>query len=159
MVRQRTADVTRHEAGFSLVELSVVVAMIGILAILAGPQFMSYWRTSATTAAATELATVVNRARQLAISGNQLYCAEVNGTSMRYRSNSNAACTAGTIWTGTGTDTNGLIRLSNSMQASGGPVVFTQLGAAALAGTFTVTNPNGGTRNVVVAASGRVTVQ
>jgi prepilin-type N-terminal cleavage/methylation domain-containing protein len=159
MVRQRTADVTRHEAGFSLVELSVVVAMIGILAILAGPQFMSYWRTSATTAAATELATVVNRARQLAISGNQLYCAEVTGTSIRYRSNTNATCTVGTIWTGTGTDANGVIQLSNSMQASGGPVVFTQLGAAALAGTFTVANPNGGTRNVVVAASGRVTVQ
>jgi type IV pilus assembly protein PilA len=159
MVRQRTADVTRHEAGFSLVEIIVVVAMIGILAILAGPQFMSYWRTSATTAAATELATVVNRARQLAIAGNQLYCAEVTGNSMRYRSNTNAACTAGTIWTGSGTDSNGVINLSNNMRASGGPVVFTQLGAATLAGTFTVTNPNGGTRNVVVAASGRVTVQ
>jgi hypothetical protein len=38
-------------------------------------------------------------------------------------------------------------------------VVFSQLGAATLAGTFTVTNPNGGSRNVVVAASGRVSVQ
>jgi len=38
-------------------------------------------------------------------------------------------------------------------------VVFTSLGAAALAGTFTVTNPNGGSRNVVVAASGRLSVQ
>jgi len=164
MVRQRTADVTRHEAGFSLVELIVVVAMIGVLAVLAGPQFMSYWRTAATSAAATELATVVNRARQLAISGNQLVCAQINGTSLQYRSNTNAGCTVGTIWTGTGTDGNGLIRLSNNMQASGGQglctcVVFTQLGAAVTAGTFTVTNPNGGTRNVVVAASGRVTVQ
>jgi len=161
MVRQRTADVTRHEAGFSLVELIVVVAMIGILAILAGPQFMSYWRTSATTAAATELATVVNRGRQLAISQNQLFCVQVSGTNLQYIPNTNAACTANPLgtWKGTGTDANGVIQLSNNMQASGGPVVFTQLGAAALAGTFTVTNPNGGTRNVVVAASGRVTVQ
>ena len=159
MVRQRTADVTRHEAGFSLVEIIVVVAMIGILAILAGPQFMSYWRTSATTAAANELASVINRARQLAISGNQLYCAEATALNVRYRQNTNATCTAGAVWTGSGTDTNGIVRLQNSMRVTGGPVVFTQLGAAVLAGTFTVTNPNGGTRNVVVAASGRVTVQ
>jgi len=159
MVRQRTADVTRHEAGFSLIELIVVVAMIGILAILAGPQFMSYWRTSATTAAANELATAVNRARQLAISANQLYCAESTANNVRYRQNTNATCTAGAVWTGSGTDTNGIVRLQNDMRVTGGPVVFTQLGAAVLAGTFIVTNPNGGTRNVVVAASGRVTVQ
>jgi prepilin-type N-terminal cleavage/methylation domain-containing protein len=159
MVRQRTADVTGHEAGFSLIELIVVVAMIGILAVLAGPQFMSYWRTSATTAAATELATVVNRARQLAISGNQLYCAESTANNVRYRQNTNATCTAGAVWTGSGTDANGIVQLQNNMRVTGGPVVFTQLGAAALAGTFTVTNPNGGARNVVVAASGRVTVQ
>jgi len=148
-----------RQAGFSLIELIVVIAMIGVLAALGLPQFMSYWRTSATTAGASELATAVARARQLAITGNQNYCAEVSGTSVRYRQNSNAGCTAGPIWTGTGTDGAGLIALSNSMQVSGGPVVFTQHSAAALAGTFTVTNPNGGTRNVVVAASGRVSVQ
>jgi prepilin-type N-terminal cleavage/methylation domain-containing protein len=151
--------VTRNEAGFSLTELIVVVAMIGILAVLAGPQFMSYWRTSATAAAASELATAVNRARQLAIAGNQPFCAEVSASRVRYRQNSNATCTTGNIWTGTGTDGNGLVSLSNNMTVAGGPVVFTSLGAASLAGTFTVTNPNGGSRNVVVAASGRVTVQ
>lgn len=159
MVCRRTADVTKREGGFALTELIVVLAMIGILAILAGPQFISYWRTSATSAAAAELATVINRARQLAISGNLNYCAEVSGSRVRYRQNSNPACTAGTIWTGAGTDGNGLVQLSNGMTVSGGPVVFTSLGAAVLAGTFTVTNPNGGSRNVVVAASGRVTVQ
>ncbi len=159
MVRHRTADVRDRQAGFSLAELIVVVAMIGLLAALGLPQFMSYWRSSATTAGASELATALSRARQLAITGNQNYCAEVLGASLLYRQNSNAACTAGTIWTGTGTDGAGLMAISNNMQLSGGPVVFTSLGAAALAGTFTVTNPNGGTRNVVVAASGRVSVQ
>jgi prepilin-type N-terminal cleavage/methylation domain-containing protein len=159
MVRRRITDVTQREAGFSVTELVVVIAMIGVLAALAAPQFMSYWRTSATTAAASELATAINRARQLAISGNQSYCAEVSASNVRYRQNTNANCTAGAIWTGTGTDTNGLVRLSNNMSVAGGPVVFTSLGAASLAGTFTVTNPNGGTRNVIVAASGRVTVQ
>jgi prepilin-type N-terminal cleavage/methylation domain-containing protein len=159
MVRRRTTDVRRHEAGFSLTELIVVIAMIGIVAVLAGPQFMSYWRTSATSAAATELATAVNRARQLAIAGNQPVCAEVDSSRLKYRVNSNAACTGGAIWTGSGTDAAGRVTISNNMSVSGGPVVFSQLGAATLAGTFTVTNPNGGSRNVVVAGSGRVSVQ
>src|SRR5438105_179160 len=135
MVRLRVANVRSREAGFSLSELIVVIAMIGVLAALGLPQFMSYWRTSATTAAASELATAINRARQLAISGNQNYCAEVSGSSVRYRQNANATCSAGTIWTGTGTDGAGLINLSNNMSVSGGPVVFTSLGAAAGRGT------------------------
>jgi len=151
--------VNLHQAGFSMTELLVVVAIIGLLATLAAPQFMSYWRTSATAAAASELAATISRARQLAISGNRNYCAEVAGTRVRYRQNTNNNCTAGAIWTGPGTDIGGLIALQNNMSVSGGPVVFTSLGAAALGGTFTVTNPNGGTRNVVVAASGRVRVQ
>jgi len=126
-------------AGFSLSELIVVIAMIGVLAGARLPQFMSYWRTSATTAAASELATAVNRARQLAISGNQNYCAEVSASSVRYRQNANATCTAGTIWTGTGTDGSGLINLANNMSVSGGPGGLHLARAAALAGTFTVT--------------------
>src|SRR5947209_15712256 len=122
MVRLRVADVRGREAGFSLSELIVVIAMIGVLAALGMPQFMSYWRTSATAAAASELATVVSRARQLAIAGNQNYCAEVSGTSVRYRQGSNPTCTAGNIWTGTGTDNNGLVSISNNMSVSGGPV-------------------------------------
>lgn len=159
MVLRRTRNVTSHESAFSTMELLVVIAMIGVIAALATPLFMSYWRTSSTTAGAAELAAAINRARQLAISGNRNYCAEVSGTKVRYRENANATCTAGAIWTGPGTDNSGLIRLENSIAVSGGPVVFTSLGAATLAGTFTVTNPNGGTRAVIVAASGRVRVQ
>jgi prepilin-type N-terminal cleavage/methylation domain-containing protein len=158
MVRHRTADVRDRQAGFSLIELIVVVAMIGVLAALGFPQFMSYWRSSTTTAAASELVGVLNRARQLAISGNQNYCAQASGAGVRYRSNSSAGCD-GTIWTGTGTDANGVILLANNITVSGGPVVFTSLGAAIATNDFTVTNPNGGTRTVITSASGRVRVQ
>jgi type IV fimbrial biogenesis protein FimT len=158
MVRNRIATV-RRAAGFTLIELIVVVAMIGILAVLATPTLISYWRSSTTASGANELATMLNRARQLAIAGNQNYCAELSGTNVRYRQGSSAACAGGAIWVGTGTRSDGTIPLANNLTVTGGPVVFTSLGAAALAGTFTVTNPNGGTRSVVVAASGRVSVQ
>jgi prepilin-type N-terminal cleavage/methylation domain-containing protein len=148
-----------REAGFSLIELIAVVAMIGILAVLGTPMMISYWRTSTTTAAASELATSLNRARQLAIASNQNYCAQVSGTDLRYVQNTTAACGGGAVWTGSGTRADGTKPLGNGVTVAGGPVVFTALGAAALAGTFTVTNPQGGTRNVVVAASGRVSVQ
>ena len=36
--------------GFSLIELIVVIAMIGILTALGTPMMISYWRTSTTTA-------------------------------------------------------------------------------------------------------------
>jgi prepilin-type N-terminal cleavage/methylation domain-containing protein len=148
-----------REAGFSLIELIVVIAMIGILAVLGTPMLISYWRTSTTTAAASELASSLNRARQLAIASNQNYCADVSAGSLRYRQNTTTGCGGGTVWTGTGTRADGTIPLANNVTVSGGPVVFTSLGAAALAGTFTVTNPNSGSRNVAVSASGRVTVQ
>jgi len=157
MVRERITTV--RDAGFSMIELLVVIAMIGILAVLGMPSLLSYWRSSTTTAGAAELATVLNRARQLAIAGNQNYCAEVSGTVVRYRQNSSAACAGGAVWVGTGTRSDGTVPLTNNLTVAGGPVVFTSLGAAVLAGTFTVTNPNGGTRNVVVAASGRVSLQ
>ena len=99
-------------------------------------------------------------ARQLAISTNQLFCAQVSGTAIQYRTNTSTNCTGGAAWTGPGTDGAGVVRLSNNMSVSGGPsVTFTSLGTAIQPGTFTVTNPNGGTRAVIVAASGRVRVQ
>jgi prepilin-type N-terminal cleavage/methylation domain-containing protein len=147
-----------RQAGFSLIELIVVVALIGILAVLGMPQMISYWRTSTTTAAAQELAAAVNRARQLAISSNTNYCATVSGSHISYKSNTSTTCGGGAVWTGPGTRSDGTIPLANNITVTGGPVTFTPLGAAAQAGTFTVTNPNGGTRTVVVAASGRVTL-
>ncbi|HSD32071.1 MAG TPA: GspH/FimT family pseudopilin [Gemmatimonadales bacterium] len=145
--------------GFTLVELMVVMAIGGVLAILGAPTLVTYVRTSALQAGARELATVINLGRQLAITQNTAVCVEVSGGIIRLRK---GGC-GGTIWTGPGTDGTGVIKISESSGlriSTAANVVFTALGAASPAGTFTVTHPvDGGTRTVVVAATGRVSVR
>ena len=147
-----------NEQGFGMAELIVVVAVIGLLAALAMPSFLTFWQSSALGAGANEMASILNRGRQLAISQNNSVCVQVSGTSVRFRT---ASC-AGTIWTGTSTTSAGLISLSNGLQISNGgaSVIFTNAGGANPGGTYTVTDPKTSrTRSVVVSATGRVTVQ
>jgi prepilin-type N-terminal cleavage/methylation domain-containing protein len=145
--------------GFALLELMVVAAIAGVLAVLAAPTLVSYARASALQAGARELATVINLGRQIAITQNTAVCVEVAGTNVRLRT---GGC-VGTLWTGPGTDGAGVIRISapSALRISTtATVVFTNLGAAVPAGTYTVTHPvNNGTRTVVVAATGRVSVR
>ena len=145
--------------GFTLAELTVVVGILGILAVLAAPTLFSYIQTSALQAGARELATAINLGRQLAIARNTTVCVEVTGTNIRLRT---GGC-LGTIWTGPATDSTGLIKVTNpgTLQISTtANAVFTNLGAASTVGIYTVRNPvDGKTRTVTVAASGRVSIQ
>jgi type II secretion system protein H len=143
--------------GFTLAELLVVIAVIGILAVLGLPSLVSYLQAATAKAGAEEMVTALNQARQLAISLNQSVCVEVSANQFRYRQ---AGC-AGTIWTGAGTDASGWKTLQNSVSVStNANPVFTWLGAASPGATFTVTTPTGSrTASVVVSASGRIQIQ
>lgn len=137
----------------------MILAIAGILAGLGAPTLLGFARTSALQAGARELATAINLGRQLAISQNTTVCVEVAGTNIRLRT---GGC-GGTIWTGPGTDGAGVIRISDPSAvriSATTNVAFTNLGAASPAGTYTVTHAvNNGTRAVVVAASGRVSIR
>jgi len=148
---------TSNERGYSLSELLVVVGLIMVLSLVAVPSVLTYWRTSSLTAGAEQLAGVLNRARQLAISTNNSVCVQVTGTNVRLRT---VSC-AGTIWTGIGTDSAGVIQIANNVQVSGGTsAIFTNIGGASTTATYTVTDPKTGrTRSVVVSATGRVIIQ
>ena len=145
-----------NSRGFGLVELVVVMAVIGILTVLATPTFLTYLRAAKVRAGAQELATAINLGRQLAITRNTTACVQLSGTNILVRI---GGC-GGTIWTGPGTDGSGAIRLQSGLQVShiGPDVVFTSLGAASPGGLYRVTNPDGGIRMVQVLTSGRVSV-
>lgn len=137
----------------------LIVSIGSLLAVLVAPTLIGFARTSALQAGARELATVINLGRQLAISHNTPVCVEALDMGIRLRL---GGC-GGVIWTGPGAGGGGVIQLSNPSAfriAATANVVFTSLGAASPAGTYTVTNPlTNRMRTVVVAASGRVSLR
>ena len=150
-----------NERGFSLIELMLVVAIIGILSTLGYPYAARYLESAKLRAAAQELAVVINGARQMAITRNTNVCMTLASNKAVYRSGATNPC-SGTIFVGSGTAADGSMALQNSVQitASTANVTFSSLGAASPAGTYTVTNPtNNLTLSVVVSAAGRVSIQ
>ena len=138
-------------------ELVVVIAVIGILAVLGLPMFVTYYRAATLRAGAEEVATILNDARQLAISSNNTVCIARNTvTTFQYHVGTCAAA----VYIGAGTDTSGDVRLSTAVQITNDPgVTFTYLGAATPGGVYTVQNPvNGATQTVTVLTSGRITI-
>src|SRR6266581_4137335 len=126
----------RGHGGFSLAELTIVIAVMGTVCVLSLPFFLSYYQSAQVRAAATDVAAQLNLGRQMAIQRNQSVCVSIGISAPQYRQ---GTC-AGTVLLG----------------ATANPI-FSNLGAAAPAATITVTH---GSRSlkVTVSASGRVTV-
>lgn len=166
MVFRRLSRV--REGGFSLAELIVVIAILGIIAAVAIPSFLSYLQAAQTRGASQEVTTLLNQARQLAITRNRPvqfnYAAAPPTNAVRFLFTTAVAgdvlCADGArCWSGPGTDANGFIPLSNNAALSavpGTPIAFTPLGGAN-GGTITVRNQaNTSCMDVVVNPTGRV---
>jgi type IV fimbrial biogenesis protein FimT len=144
------------QAGFTLAELIVVVALVGVLATLGSVLFLSFSRTTALRAGAEEMVTVLNRARQLAIKDSTSMCVANDSARVQVRI---GGC-SGTAWLGPGTDAAGYVRLASAMTVvSAQNVTFTHMGTASVPGSYTVINPRDGrTLSVSVTTAGRVSI-
>jgi type IV fimbrial biogenesis protein FimT len=143
--------------GFSFIELSVVMAVIGVAMAISVPFFLTYWQSSTLKAGAEELVTALNGARQLALNRNQSVCVTNNTTTVAYHLGTCGAA----AWTGLGTESDGSIRLANGVRVSAATAnaTFNYLGAAGTGATYTVLHaPSSRALCVVVAPSGRITV-
>ena len=148
----------RRQAGFTLLELMLVVAVIGIITALATPMFLSYYQGAQLRVAAEQVVTFLNQGRQMAITQNGLICVHIAPTAMHYHL---GTCNAGAIWVGPGTNTAGDIALPLNITVAAAPneVTFNYLGGSTAGTTYAITHtPSSKSVNVVVALSGRVCI-
>ena len=103
-------------AGFSLAELMVVVAVVGILTTIGVPYLNSYYNAMKLRSGADELATLLNSGRYLAIKQNGNVCVSVSGNSAQYLTGTSATCGGGTVYVGQGTQADGSMPLQNTMR-------------------------------------------
>ena len=149
----------RAQRGFTLAELIILIAVIGILAVMAVPSFIRYYQSAKLKSGAQQFATLVNQARELAIKENGRLCVKMASPSQMVYARINCS---GTAWIGLGTDAAGNISLPPDITAAAGTnPIFDYVGSAtSQAGSFTLTNTQtGATLTGAVAASGRVTIQ
>lgn len=150
-------------AGFSVVELVILVAVLGILSAIGFPMYLSYSRAQETDGAARTVVVSMNQARQLAVTRGTSFSVELQtnpNNRIRFCSGTTLPCGGG-IYTGAGTDTNGWRVLENRSRITLAPsITFNSLGAATNAGVVRVQNSTAtGTLDVCVSPSGRIRVQ
>ena len=155
--RRRRAAV----AGFTVMELVVVIALILIVTAIGAPFYMSYQRAQETNGAARELVAVLNRARQLAITRSSSVSIEAQThpqNRWRLCSGTTTPCPGGAVVTGPGTDASGWMIMDNNARITQGPrITFSSLGSATATGPLRVQNSaQTGCLDVVVSPSGRI---
>src|SRR6266852_8826980 len=144
----------QRQRGFSLPELIVFLAVVGILAAMSTPLFLSYYRTAQVRGAASDIAAYLNQGRQLALHRNGNVCVHVTANAMHYHL---GGC-GGAVWLGPGTDGAGNIPAPDDITLSTtADPVFNYLGAATPAATYTVSR-GAYSLTVTVSASGRVVI-
>jgi len=122
-----------RSAGFTLIELMIVVAVIGVLAAIAVPAFIGYLQRSRTTEAFTVLAEIRQRQESYRSEFGR-YCGDATGTALNW--NPTTFASPGTVkafdttdanWAALGVDPDGPVRFQYRVWA-GAPGTGTATG-------------------------------
>jgi prepilin-type N-terminal cleavage/methylation domain-containing protein len=165
VVPQRIRRSIGAAAGFTMAELLVVVAVIGVTVGVAIPSLWTYYRSAALRSGGEQTVAILNSARQMAIRLNSTFCVTYDATGLQYHKDT---CASGGYAVSGTTDAAGYMYLPSGLSLSGtNNFCFGYLGAAPSPlpagcnsnGTLTVTRAAGGSINVIVASTGRVRLQ
>src|SRR5436305_7982720 len=69
--RSHSASHSSAQAGYSVVEMLVVVGIIGVLSLVAVPQFIGIYRASLVKGSLRDFTSMVRKARQIAVTKNE----------------------------------------------------------------------------------------
>lgn len=146
-----------RQRGFTLIEMTVTLTVLGLLVAMAIPAYLSYRQSAVLKSGAQQIVTMINVARELALRVNDNVCVKL--PSPTTKSYTLGGC-SGSVWIGAGTDPAGNVPLPEgvTVTTTANPV-FNYVGAALPAATYTITNPQtSATLTVSVSLSGRVTI-
>jgi Tfp pilus assembly protein FimT len=155
--RTRQAGQRRcRERGFTVTELVVFVAIVGLLSVMTVPFFVRYYQAAAARADVQTVITMFNQARELAIKQNGNVCVTLPDNS--HMALVQGSC-GGAVWIGAGTDSAGNLALPPGFTITpASTVTFNYLGAADAIRTYTMINSTtGGTMTISISMTGRVT--
>ncbi|MGV8919203.1 MAG: GspH/FimT family pseudopilin [Pseudomonas sp.] len=145
-------------AGFSLIELMIVVAIVGIFAAIAAPNFASTLHRSAVNSAANELYDLLQYSRGEAVTrSNRVIITAPGGNSASWNGDVTVSIVGSTVLRDIGA---GGLRNGVAVAATVGSVTFSPTGNASAAACFQLsytTDANIPTQYVAVQGSGRIT--
>jgi type IV fimbrial biogenesis protein FimT len=157
-----TRESLRASSGYSFIELSVVIALLGIITAVAVPSMLTYIEAEKIRGAARDIVAMMNEARQLAVTRNTPFSVEgqtAPANQLRFCAGSVSPCPPAAVWVAPSTNANGWMVIDNVNLVLAQPVTFTALGAAAPGGRLRVQQQRAvNCLDVVVSASGRIQI-
>ena len=144
---------TRKNKGFSLIELIIVIALIGIIAAIAAPNFTRYRDNTNLREAARDLASDIQLYKQRAMAENVNYRVTFSGN--------NYLIERGATWDDVATKAVGANNASiviNSNTYAGGIILFSPRGTTTSGTLVLKHNGRGSTASITTSTMGRVRV-